>query len=102
MYQQKVEEAIEDAKGGVGFEDRHYTFVVDYGQNMELPVFNNEQPGITYYYSLLTVNNLGMINHAHEYENREVKEHMYAHIYHEGVGKKGANNVVSLIVKTLR
>jgi hypothetical protein len=27
---------------------------------------------------------------------------MHAHVYHEGVGKKGANNVCSLIVKTLR
>jgi hypothetical protein len=27
---------------------------------------------------------------------------MYCHVYHEGVGKKGANNVASLIVKTLR
>jgi len=26
---------------------------------------------------------------------------MHAHVYHEGVGKKGANNVVSLIMKTL-
>ena len=27
---------------------------------------------------------------------------MYCHVYHEGVGKKGTNNVASLIVKTLR
>ena len=27
---------------------------------------------------------------------------MYVHTYHEGVGRKGANNVASLIVKTLR
>ena len=27
---------------------------------------------------------------------------MYAHVYHEVVGKKGANNDVLLIVKTLR
>ena len=27
---------------------------------------------------------------------------MHAHVYHEGVGKKGANNVASLIIKTLR
>ena len=27
---------------------------------------------------------------------------MYAHVYHEGVGKKGANNVASLVVKTLK
>lgn len=27
---------------------------------------------------------------------------MFAHVYHEGVGKKGANNVASLVVKTLK
>ncbi len=29
-------------------------------------------------------------------------DHMHAHVYHEGVGKKGANNVCSLIIKTLK
>ena len=27
---------------------------------------------------------------------------MHTHVYHEGIGKKGANNVASLIVETLR
>ena len=45
-----------------------YTFVVDYGQNMELPVFNKEQPGCTYYYSPMTVTNLRIVDHAHKYE----------------------------------
>jgi hypothetical protein len=27
---------------------------------------------------------------------------MQTHVYHEGIGKKGANNVASLIVETLR
>jgi hypothetical protein len=102
LYQEKVDLAIADAKAGVEFHHRQYTFVVDYGQNMELPVYNKEQPGVTYYFSPLSIYNLGMVNHAHEYANGEVKEHMYAHVYHEGVGKKGANNVASLIVKTLR
>jgi len=102
LYQEKVTEAIADAKASVVHTSRRYTFVVDYGQNMELPVFNTQQPGCTYYYSPLSVYNLGMVNHAHEYEDGTVKEHMYAHVYHEGVGKKGANNVASLIVKTLR
>ena len=44
---------------------RTCTFVVDYGQNMELPKFGQEQPGVTYYYSPMTVNNFGMVNHAH-------------------------------------
>ena len=36
------------------------------------------------------------------YENGTIAEHMHCHVYNEGVGKKGANNVASLIIKTLR
>jgi hypothetical protein len=79
-----------------------YTFVVDYGQNMELPSYNSEQPSCTYYFSPLTVFNFGVVNQAHAYNDGRVAEHMHAHLYHEGVGKKGANNVASLIIKTLR
>ena len=68
---------------------------------MELSVFNDNQPGCTYYYSPLGVYNLGVVNHAHDYGTGEFKEHIYAHVYHEGDGKKGANNVASLIMKTL-
>ena len=69
---------------------------------MELPIYNKEQPGCTYYYSPLNIYNLGVVNHVHEYQNRVIKEHMYVHVYHEGVAKKGAHNVASLILKTLR
>ena len=102
LYQKLVVDAVSDAEEGKDHMERRYTFVVDYGQNMELPVFNDQQPGCTYYYSPLSVYNLGVVNHAHTYENGAVRKHMYAHIYHEGVGKKGANNVALLIVKTLR
>lgn len=68
---------------------------------MELPVYNEEQPGCTYYYSPLSEYNLGVINHAHMYDNGMIAEHMHCHVYHEGVGKNGANNVATLIVKTL-
>ncbi len=78
-----------------------YCFVVDFGQNMECPSFNEEQPGMTYYFSPLTVNNLGIVNHGHAKEDGTVDVHMHCHVYHEGVGKKGADNVASLIVKTL-
>ena len=43
-----------------------------------------------------------MVNHGHVYKDGTVGEHTYAHVYHEGVGKKGANDVASLVVKTLR
>ena len=102
MDQKLVADAVSDAEERKDHTERRYTFVVDYGQNMELPVYNDEQPSCTYYYSPLSAYNLGVVNHAHTYENGDVGKHMYAHIYHEGVGKKGANNVSSLIVKTLR
>ncbi len=105
LYQAKVADAVADATAGKDHNhtERRYTFVVDYGQNMELPVYNDEQPGITYYYSPLSVYNLGMVDHAHRYNDGRVGEHLHCHVYHEGVGKKGANNVASsLIMKTLR
>jgi len=102
LYKAKVADAVEDATAGKDHDERRYTFVVDYGQNMELPVYNKEQPGVTYYYSPLSIYNLGMVDHAHVYNDGRVTEHMHCHVYHEGVGKKGASNVTSLIVKTLR
>ena len=102
FYQAKVADAVADATAGRDHSERRYTFVVDYGQNMELPVYNNEQPGITYYYSPLSIYNLGIVDHAHRYNDGRVSEHLHCHVYHEGVGKKGANNVASLIMKTLR
>lgn len=44
---------------------------------------------------------MGVINHAHMYDNGMIAEHMHCHVYHEGEGKNGANNVATLIVKTL-
>ncbi len=75
-----------------------YMFVVDYSQNMELSIFYSEQPGCTYYYSPLSMYNLGVVNHAHVYDNGTIVEHMHCRIYNEGVGKKGANNVASMII----
>ncbi len=100
LYQACVAEAVRD--GTVEHSDRTNTFVVDYGQNMEIPVFNEEQPGPTYNFSPVGVYNLGVVHHAHVYDNCTIGKHMYAHVYNEAVGKKGANNVASLIVKTLR
>jgi hypothetical protein len=102
LYQARVTDAVRDASAGLEHSSRTYTFVVNYGQNMEIPIFNTEQPGPTYYYSPMSVYNLGVVNHAHVYSDGTVGKHMYAHVYNEAVGKKGANNVASLIVKTLR
>jgi len=45
---------------------------------------------------------LGMVDQSHKDCDGIECDHMHAHVYHEGIGKKGANNVCSLIVKTLQ
>ena len=95
LYRFYVNKAIKDATVNVAHSDRCYTFVVDYGQNMELPVYHDQQPGVRYYYSPLGIYNCGIVNLAHVCENGDVREHMHVYVYHEGVVKKGANNVVS-------
>ncbi len=53
----------------------------------------------------MTVNNLGIVDHAHKYKTStgyRVSDHMHCHVYTDAVGKKGANNVALLIMKTLR
>ena len=52
-------------------------------------------------YTPMTANNFGIVNHSHDYGNGNIDNHMYCHVYHEGVGKKGGTNVALLIVKTL-
>lgn len=42
---------------------RLYTFIVNYGQNMELLLFRKEQPGCTYFFSPLSVHKLGVVTH---------------------------------------
>jgi hypothetical protein len=86
LYQDKVDRAIWSvdkihSKGT-------YIFVVDYGQNN--------------YFSPMKVNNLGMVDHAHKYPDGLVSKHMHCHVCTDAVWKKGANNVASLIMKTLR
>jgi hypothetical protein len=49
----------------------------------------------------MTANNFGIVNHSHDCGNSTIDNHMYFHVYHEGVGNKGGTNVSSLIVKTL-
>ena len=67
--------------------------MADYCQNMALPHFGGEQPGETYYFSPLGVYCFGMVD--------PTVDKLYAHLYSEGQGQKGGNNVASLIMKTL-
>jgi hypothetical protein len=102
LYQKLEEAAVCDAKDAVNHSKRRYTLTCDFGKNMQCPCYNSKQPGCTYYYTPLNVFNFGIVDHSHDYGNGTIGNHMYCHVYHEGIGKKGGTNVASLIVKTLR
>ncbi len=69
---------------------------------MDIPFFGSSQPGDTYYYTPMSVYNLGVVNTAHiHHSNHEPIDHMHCHVYSKGVAGKGSNNVASLIIKTL-
>jgi hypothetical protein len=102
LYQAKVADAVADATAWKEHSVRRHTFVVDWGQNMGLPMYNKEQPGCMYYVSPMSIYNLGVVNHAHVYNDGWVSEHLHCHVYNKGIGKKGANSVALLIMKTLQ
>ena len=87
-YCEVVELAIADAKANKLHCETSYCGVADFCQNMEFPFFKEEQAGPTYYLSPPTVNCFGVVNHAHKYPNGEIKAHLHAHVYHEGVRKR--------------
>ena len=89
-----MNEAKKDKEDNQPIKDCTYTWCGDYCQNLDLPHFGNEQPGDTYYFSPLTVNVFGIADHSNDLLN--------AYVYTEATGKKGGNNVVSLIYKKLK
>ena len=72
------------------------TEVADYAQNLGMPHFGSEQPGDLYYYSDLSVYVYGV---AREYTDLET---LTAYYYTEDIGKKGGNNVASLLLKKMK
>ncbi len=103
LYRTVVSNAVSDAIAQKLHSEKTFTFFVDYGQNMELSVFNQEQPDTTYYYSPVIIFNLGVVDHAHISNGacKNPQEHMNGHIYHEQIGKNDPNHVCSLLMKTL-
>ena len=74
LYQAHVAAAVCNATDGKEHSVQRYVFVVDSGQNMQVPIFNNDQPGSTYYFSPLGMYNLGMVDHAHVYNDGRISE----------------------------
>ena len=77
-------------------EDRVFTLVADYAQNMYLPNFASSQPGATYYYSPLNEYCFGVVDAS------ERPSKLYGHVYLEDLGKKGGDNVASMLWKQLK
>jgi hypothetical protein len=79
----------------VPHDQREYTIVCEYAQNLNMPHYGDEQPGEIYYFSALTINLFGIVN-LRLHPN---KLNYYAYL--ESKGKKGSNNVASLIMQDL-
>jgi hypothetical protein len=88
-FQQLKKQAVENAQKAR--EERKYVFVADYAQNMAVPNFAGEQPGAAYYYSPLSGYVFGMIDCSTS------PSVLSAHTYFEMEGKKGGNNVASMV-----
>jgi hypothetical protein len=74
---------------------RHYVLVGDYGQNLAAPHYGVYHPGDTYYFLPLTVNLFGLVDLVTTHKK------MNCYTYGEDEGKKGANNVASLLIQDL-
>ena len=94
LANKKIQEAIDSSH--LPHSERSYCFIADYSQNMELPFFGASQPGDTYYFTPLKINVFGIVDCC------IFGGKLSAHVYHEGIGKKGGNNVASLLVNELK
>jgi hypothetical protein len=103
LYAHLISKARCDALDKVEHNKRTYTFLVDYGQNMEIYQYStksNRGPVIiTVLSAFITL--VCWIRPISKATGRQRIYLMYCHVYHEGVGSKGGNNVCSLIHKTL-
>jgi flavodoxin len=75
--------------------ERHYCFTVDYAQNLLLPNLGDTQPGDTYYFSPKNVYIFGIA------DNSKKPTTLVSYVYQEETGKKGAENVASMLYEFL-
>jgi hypothetical protein len=95
LAQTRAQEAKYDIANGVLHPNKRYFMVCDYAQNLGISHLRKDQPGDTYYYSPLTINMFGLV----DLSRSQNKLDCYA--YREFTGKKGSNNVASLLMHNL-
>lgn len=82
--------AVKDLKENESFD----VLVADYSQNLSLPYLGFEQPGRAYYYSPLNVFGFGIVCMRNQ--------RLATYVCGEGTGRKGGDNVASLLMKYLK
>jgi len=92
----KIKEAEDDLAANKSFEDSHQIIICDFGQNIGCPQAGESQCGDTYYMVALNVFIFGIVNTAIPGGVLD------AWVYHEGQGKKGGNNVTTLLMMDLK
>jgi hypothetical protein len=92
---EKIVKAKEDKMNDVPHSSRAYTFIANYSQKLDLPLFFGEQPGETFYYSPLNIFQFRVVDPTDN-------DKLHAFVYDVGDGKKEGNNVASLVLKLLR
>jgi hypothetical protein len=95
LAQKRAQGAKEDHAKNVRHANKRYCLICDYAQNLGIPYFGSEQPGNTYYHSPLTLHLFGIVDISRS-PNR-----LDCYCYHEFTGKKGSNNVASLLMNYL-
>lgn len=88
---EKVRVCEKNFKENLHFYRSNYAITFDFAQNLALPRFGDEQPGDAYCFSPLSLHVFGIVDHSPE------TDYLCGFLYHEGEGKKGANNAASLI-----
>ena len=88
----KIKQAQIDDTANKSHQDKCYSIVMDYSQNISLPQVGQSQPGKTYYWSPLKVFLFGIVNCG------VPGGELDSYVYHEGQGKKGMTNVASLLM----
>ena len=69
----------------------NFTIIFNFAQNLQLSHFKKEQLDDAYYFSSLSLYAFGIVDHSPE------THYLRGFLCYKGKGKKGANNVASLI-----
>ena len=90
-----MEQSRTDARDGIQFTKRHFCLTFVMGQNLFFPAFNADQMGDTFYLVPITVLVFGVNDNSRPNGSDE----MNVYLWHEKDGNRGANNIVSCLLK---